>query len=122
MSFSPLFTTLSASNAVKALIGSNPVRCHPHGEAPQGVAKPYVTYQQVSGSPENYLGTLPDADTSVTQVDVYADTVSSARAVYSAIRGAVEPVAYVTSVRELGRDAETNNYRISFDVDWITLR
>ena len=122
MSFAPLFTTLSASNAVKTLIGSSPVRCYPHGEAPQGVTKPYVTYQQESGSPENYLGTLPDADTSVTQVDVYADTVSSARAVYSAIRGAVEPVAYVTSVRELGRDAETDNYRISFDVDWITLR
>lgn len=122
MSFAPVFATLSASAAVKALIGSSPVRCYPAGEAPQGVTLPYATYQQVTGSPENYLGTTPDADGSTVQIDVYGATVSSARAAMAVIRDALEPVAYVVAVREMGRDPETNNVRLSMDVDWITNR
>jgi hypothetical protein len=122
MSFAPLFATLNASASVKALLGSSPLRVYPAGEAPQGVALPYATYQQVTGSPENYLGTTPDADASTTQVDVYAATVSAARSAMVAVRNALEPVAYVVAVREMGRDPKTNNVRVSMDVDWITSR
>ena len=34
------------------------------------------------------------------------------------LRDAVEPVAHVTSWRGEGREAETNHYRLSFDVEW----
>lgn len=122
MSFAPVFATLSASTAVKAQIGSNPVRCYPVNDAPQGVALPYATYQQIAGGPENYLGETPDIDGGLVQIDVYAATVAAARAAFLAIRDAVEAVAYVTAVREEGRDPDTKNVHLSMDTDWLTSR
>lgn len=122
MSFAPVFATLSASTAVKAQIGSSPVRCYPAGEAPQGVALPYATYQQIAGGPENYLGETPDMDSGLVQIDVYAATVTAARSAFLAIRDAVEAVAYVTAIREPGRDPDTNNVHLSMDTDWLTSR
>lgn len=122
MSFAPVFATVSASAPVKALIGASPVRCYPAGEAPQNVTLPYCTYQQIAGSPENYLNQLPDIDSGLVQIDVYAATTASARAVFTALRNAVEPVAYVTAVREDGKDPDTNRVRISIDTDWLTSR
>jgi len=60
--FPPVFSTAVAASAVTALLGTNPTRLYLFGEAPQGVAKPYAVWQTVAGSPENYLGTLPDID------------------------------------------------------------
>ncbi|HFS0752972.1 TPA: DUF3168 domain-containing protein [Pseudomonas aeruginosa] len=120
--YPPIFTVAAADPGVTSLIGSNPVRLYPFGEAPQGVVYPYAAWQSFGGLPENYLGTLPDADSYTTQIDVYADTVASARAVAKALRDAIEPMAYVTSWRGESRDTETKKYRFSFDVDWIVQR
>ena len=126
MSFAPIFATLKAAPAVTALVGSNPVRVFPMGEAPQkgttGYAVPFVVFQQITGSPENYIGDVPDSDDSVTQISVYADTVSTARAVCVAIRDAVQTKAYVDSIREMGRETDTNLCRVDLDVSWITAR
>lgn len=118
----PIFATCKADSGVTALIGSNPCRLYPFGEAPQGVAKPYVVWQVISGLPENYLAQVPDIDSFSIQIDVYADTASSARATAEAIRDAIEPNAYVTSYNGEGRDSETRNYRYGFSVDWIVQR
>jgi len=120
--YPPIFATCAASGSVTALIGTNPVRLYPFGEAPQGVAKPYAVWQVIGGTPENYLGTLPDVDSFNIQLDVYADNAASARAVAEAIRDAVEPVAYVTSWRGEGRDTGTRDYRYGFDIGWHVLR
>ncbi|HBO3004317.1 TPA: DUF3168 domain-containing protein [Pseudomonas aeruginosa] len=120
--YPPIFTVAAADPGVTALIGSNPVRLYLFGEAPQGVVYPYVAWQSLGGLPENYLGTLPDADSYNTQIDVYADTATSARTVAKALRDAIEPIAYVTSWRGESRDTETKKYRFSFDVAWIVQR
>ena len=126
MSFAPIYTTLKAASGVTALLGTNPCRVFPQGEATQkgatGYAEPYATYQQIGGRPENYLGTLPDADSSTTQVDVYAKTVAQAQQVARAIRDAVETVAYVVAIREMGTDETTGLRRVSLDIDWLTNR
>ncbi|HBO3174931.1 DUF3168 domain-containing protein [Pseudomonas aeruginosa] len=120
--FPPIFEVCAASGAVTALIGTNPVRMYPFGQAPQGVVYPYAVWQLVTGIPENYLGDLPDADSYTVQIDVYADTGAAARNVAKALRDAIEPVAYVTSWRGESIDPETKRYRYSFDVDWIVQR
>lgn len=117
-----LFPTLAANGAVTALIGSNPVRCYPFGLAPENVAKPYAVWRIVSGRPENYLGTTPDIDTFTTQIDIYAESLASARNVATAMRNAIEPVAHITRWGGESRDLETMNYRINFDVDWFASR
>jgi hypothetical protein len=118
----PLFATLNASSAVKAIFGSNPLRVYPFGEAPQGVTLPYVVFQTVAGSPENYLNQTPDMDAWTPQVDVYASTPTAAYAGAQAVRDALEPVAHITAWRGESRDPDTNHYRYSFDVDFMTPR
>lgn len=118
----PIFKVCAASPAVTALIGSNPVRLYPFGLQDDVVAYPYVVWQSIGGEPENYLDRRPDADSYTLQVDVYADTVTSATAVATALRDAIEPHAYINRWGGQSRDPETKRYRYSFDVDWIVLR
>jgi TPP-dependent pyruvate/acetoin dehydrogenase alpha subunit len=56
------------------------------------------------------------------QVDVYAVTATSARAVTDAIAHAIELNAYVVRWGGESKDAATNLYRSSFDVDWLVPR
>jgi len=120
--FPPIFQVCAASAAVTALLGTPVTRIYPFGEAPQGVALPYAVWQTISGQPENYLGEVPDVDSWSLQIDVYADSATSARNVAKALRDAIEPVAYVTRWGGESRDKETNHYRYSFDVDFIVQR
>jgi hypothetical protein len=116
--YPPIFATCAASAAVKTLIGSSPVRLYPFGEAPQGVALPYVVWQTVYGAPENVISGTPSVDSYSLQVDVYAETGASARSVAEALRDAIEPAAHIVGWRGESRDRETQHYRFSFDVDW----
>lgn len=114
----PIFETCSVVPAVTDLIGTSPVRLFPFGEADQGTALPYVAWQTVNGSPENYIDKTPDMDSYIIQIDVYAGDGDSARAVAKALRDAIEPHAHVVSWRGESRDPTTRNYRYSFDVQW----
>ena len=122
--FPPLFSIATSSASVKALLGSDPTRLFLFGEATQATPKPYAVWQTVSGSPENYLGCLPDADKLTTQVDCYGTTVSSARAVAKALSDALtaDLRCYVTQWNGETKDTETNLFRVGFDVDWIEYR
>jgi hypothetical protein len=124
--YPPIFPTIKASAAVRALIGSgasgaDPVRFYQFGMAPQKVVKPYAVWQRVGGSPENYLDRVPDMDSLPLQVDVYASEQQGAevaRNVVVALRDAIEPVAHITAWLGESQDPETQNYRSSFQVDW----
>ncbi len=121
--FPPIFAVCAASAAVKAAIGSNPVRFYPAGQAEEATARPYAVWQIIpGGEPENYLGNLPDIDRFPVQVDVYADTATSARNTAKAIRDAIEPHAHLTRWNGEDRDPDTKNYHYSFDVDWFVQR
>ena len=115
------FPILSSDPAVRALIGASPVRCFPHGAAPQGVAYPYVTYTAASIVPINSLDNGgARADTTLVQISAWGantlDGVGSAQAVYAAVRACMERDHDIESVRDMGRDAETGSYRIDIDV------
>ena len=120
--FPPIFKVCAADAGVKAVLGTGPVRLYPFGEAPQGVQKPYAVWQTIGGLPENYINQRPDMDRFALQVDVYADTAAAARNAAKAMRDAIEPHAHITRWGGESRDPETNNYRVSFDVDWWTKR
>lgn len=118
----PIFPLCNASAAVAALLGANPLRLYPFGEAPQGVIKPYAVWQTITGVPENYLAGRPDADYYTIQLDVYGDTDTQVLAAARAIRDAVELKAYVTAWNGEGRDTETKNYRFTMSIDFIVDR
>lgn len=112
-----LFTILNNNPAVKALLGTSPLRVYPFGQVDQNTPKPYAAYSVYNGNPENYLGEVPDIDNMGTQVDVYAQTGVSASACAKAIRDAIEPFAHMTSFSTPARDAQTQLYscRLEFD-------
>lgn len=120
--YPPIFAALAADSAVKALIGSNPVRAYPFGSAPQNVAIPYVVWQTVGGLPENYLNQRPDIDSFTLQIDCYAATASAARSVAEAVRDAIEMQCHIVSWRGEEKDPDTQRYRYSFDADWFVDR
>jgi hypothetical protein len=115
----PIFTVCAAAPAVTALLGIGPTRLYPHGEAPEGTAKPYAVWQVVSGSPINYVNGVPDTDRYGLQVDVYADTASTAASVVTAMRNAIAQHAYITGFGVDAKDKDTHNYRKGFDVAWL---
>lgn len=122
--YPPIFSRANGSSAVRALLktGTGPLRFYLFGEADQNTAKPYAVWQTIGGSPENYINQVPDSDDWSTQVDVYALTPDSARAIAYALIESFEPVAYVTSYNGEYREAETRLYRFSMTCDWITHR
>jgi hypothetical protein len=118
----PTFDLASASPAVRALLGTAPVRFYLFGEAEERTAKPYAVWQTVYGAPENYLAGIPDDDRWGVQIDVYADTAKISRDVAMALRDAFEPTAYVVSWNGEFRDRDTRLYRYSFTVEFMTTR
>jgi len=118
----PIFTVCAASPHVVALLGGETLRLYPFGLQDDNVIYPYAVWQNLYGTPENYLAQRPDADSFTLQVDVYADTPDQAIAVAAALRDAIEPHAYIARWGVQGRDPETKRYRYSFDVDWIVKR
>ena len=94
----PVFAALNV-NAVRAFVGTNPVRIYPNGRAPQNVARPYIVWQIVGGSPVNNLSDTPDMDNSRVRVWCYcSETAGSAAArnLATAVRNALEAVTHVT--------------------------
>jgi len=119
----PLHAVCAADSSVQDLLGDGEVlRLYPFGQARQKEVYPYAVWQIVGGKPENYLGDRPDTDASSTQIDVFAKSWSSARAVYRALRDAIEGDACISAFNGEMRDPETGSYRVSFTVDWITSR
>ena len=118
----PVFTLLNASSAVKALLGSSPLRVYPWGEAPQTTAKPYATYIVFNGQPENTHGDTPDMDALSTQVDIWATSCSSCLSVAEAVRDALEPYAHMTSFSSSAPDEETALFRQRMDFDFFDER
>lgn len=118
----PIFEVCAVSPAVLALIGDAPVRLYPFGQYDGDIKYPYAVWQNIGGSPPQYLDGVPDHDSYSLQVDVYAKTAGEVIAVIKALRDAIEPHAYITRWGGQTRDSETKTYRYSFDVVWIVNR
>ena len=116
-----IFPMVLASDDCKALLGSIP-RFYEFGEAVQGKQKPYAVWQLITGIPENYLGQLPDADDTRIQIDVYADTMLSAKVTSTAIRDAIEPYGYMVNFSVRPRDPTTRSYGYMLDFQFQTDR
>lgn len=117
-----IFSVLDSDAGVQAQLGSSPCRAYPAGEAPGPGrnlhALPYAVFQVITGAPENTMSCAPDIDRFAIQIDVYAKTVSGARAAAEAIRDAIQERCHITTWRGMERDPETKLYRYSFDCDW----
>lgn len=116
----PIFETLRASPALVALLGDTIFRVFQHGSAPQDSAaiRPYVTWQLVSGVPENTLSELPSIDRQSVQIDCWADNGAGVNQLAQLVRDTIEPNAHMTGVIADYRETDTKLYRISLQFDW----
>lgn len=126
--FPPIFPTIAASSAVKAIIGGPPnaTRFYQFGMAQDNVQYPYAVWRRVFGAPENYLGDVPGIDQFTIQVDCYAKGDSAGantvRNLAAAIRDAIEPVSYITNWLGESIDPETKSHTFTFQCDWYVNR
>ena len=111
-----IFEAALANPAVRALLGENPTRFFPFGNAPEDTTKPYALYQLISGVPENYLDGSPDLDGLTYQVDVYGRTIAEVEQIARALRAALEAIGHVIRLGANQRGTETSLYRKTFDL------
>lgn len=123
--FPPVYDTLASDSDVVSLIGDSDgdVPVYEFDYVPPGIARPYVAFQVVYGTPEIYLGDRPNVDAVGIQFDVYARTGEDCQEIFEAVRDAVEGVAHVVSYQGASRDRkETLAYQITFTADWFVDR
>jgi hypothetical protein len=78
------------------LIGMDPVRFFEFGTAPELETLPYVTWQEISGTPYNCIEGNPTTDDIKVQIDVWAETATDCRAVSREIRLAIDTHGNIT--------------------------
>lgn len=115
----PVYAALSADSAVAALVAT---RIYSHGEAPQEVAMPYVTWQMIAGIPENNLSDAPDIDRCTLQVNCWHPTGAGINDLAEAVRAVLEQNGHVTNIPVNERDEETRLYWIALEMDWFLTR
>lgn len=119
----PVFQTLKASAAVKAIVGQNPPRIYRHGSAPQRpdnlpLSDPYITWSLVFGGPENNLSDASPTQRNTVQIDCWHQSDAGVDLLADAVRDAVEPVAHITGVIINEREPESRLYRIGIEADF----
>lgn len=97
-------------------------RIYAFGSAPQDVARPYVVWQILTGTPTSLLDGVPPDDQVSVQVDVYADTELSAESIFHAARDVMDTSGYVTSFGGAVRDDLTTRYRVRMDASLFVNR
>lgn len=121
MIYAPIKDVCEAAPAVVALLGT-PLRLYPFKLAPKDAPLPYVTWQNIGGTPTNFIGDDPDSDGFSIQVNVWGRTTGEVIAVTQAIRDAIQGVSYIVRWGNQDRDAQTLAFGYDFDVDWLTYR
>lgn len=124
MMFAPIYETCQGDAACQTLLGDSDgeLRMYPFNLAPKDAALPYVTWQNVAGTPTNFVGDDPDSDGFTLQVNVWGVTTGDVIGVTQAIRNAIQGVSYIVRWGNQARDAQTLAFGYDFDVDWLTYR
>lgn len=116
----PVYEILSASAAVTALVPASRIRGQGYGgETPFA---PYITWQLVSGLPENYVGNRPGIDSFRVQIDCWSKSAAQSKAIAAAVRDALETGAVCVAIFGDDYDDEVELYRYGFDWAFYTQR
>lgn len=115
----PLYPALANDAAVAVIVGD---RIYPHGEAPQDVTRPYVTWQMIAGTPENSLADSPDIDRCTLQINCWHPSGAGVVSLATAVRAVAEQHGVVTGIPVNEREPETRLYWIAIQIDWLLPR
>ena len=117
----PVYDLLRLDAGVIAIVGT---RIYAAGAMPPETAMPALTYQVITGQPENYLDGVPTIERQRVQVDAWAAGLAAAEQLQSAARVAVIAGGRNVCISNNGHDyePETKRYRASRDYEvWVDL-
>jgi hypothetical protein len=128
VSLPPVFSVLSNTSAVTAIVGTSPVRVYPAGNIPQVAGAnpnanlPCVSWQSLGGAPLNVLQGAAPANHPRVQIDCWATTFDAANALGDLVQAALESHGYCVSLNGHDYENETKRYRASFDFNFFVSR
>lgn len=112
----PVFFYLNVA-AVNAFVAG---RIYGFGQAPQSPAKPYITWQVVSGVPSNYHSDSPAADKQRIQIDIWSDDQQQTINIGTAVRAEMDKHGH--QLNQIGPNVDPDTYtnRLTLDYSvWI---
>jgi len=113
----PIYGYLNVA-AVNAFVSG---RIYGFGQAPQSPAKPYITWQVVSGVPSNYHDRAPTVDRQRIQVDIWSDDQSETLSLGTAVRTEMDKHGH--QLNQLGPEVDDETYTNRLMLDyavWVT--
>jgi len=117
MSFLPIYRTLNADAAVKAILGTD-LRVY-EDLVPLDTPTPYAVWQDIGGPAENNLDCPAEVDHVMYQVMVYDTNQKRAYEAREAIRKALETKSYILNPRISDFEKATKLYVRGFDANWF---
>lgn len=119
MNILPVVPTLKASPEATALLGTSPLKVWE--DSSPNKAYPYAVWSVVTANPENHLDCPANTDHVSFQIVVYDTCARRASNIRAAIRKALEPHCYITSIHpnHFERDGDTNIFGRGFDANWF---
>lgn len=118
----PLVFPAIATSAVKAIVGTSPVRIYRHGQAPEDVIRPYITWFVVTGNPQNNLSDAPCADIDTVQIDCWSEGDTQVETLALAVRAALDAAGHLNTTIIDGYETDTKLYRIGLQASFIKSR
>lgn len=123
MIYPDIFPIVANDPACTQLLGVNPTRLWPFGQAPQDETRPYATHQMVIGIPMNMVSCPPSMDEVTLQVDCFAKTATASRTLSRTIAAALTKHRVVVTSWDIDEiDQPTGLYRVAFSADFIMSR
>lgn len=114
---------------VYALLKSNPTitgkvddRIYRHGNAPQGVKRPYITWFLVANRPEEQLSGKPCSDFDLVQIDAWSEGDAQVEQIAYAVRDTLDGAGISNRMILNSYDNETKLFRLGLEADFIRPR
>ena len=106
-----IFTILNQPS-VNAFVGSRIYGAGHAGDSPQ---YPYITWQVISGQPNNLLSEAPTIDNARVQINIWSRSESEVRQAAEAARDVLDLFGYQSILIGPQKDPDTKSYRIQMD-------
>lgn len=117
MSFLPIYRTLNADPAAKAILGTD-LRVY-EDLAPLDTPTPYAVWQDIGGTAENNLDCPAEVDHVMYQIMVYDTNQKRAYEAREVIRKSLEKISFILNSRISDYEKETKLFVRGFDANWF---
>lgn len=117
--FPNVYSVLRSNAAVLSGIGT---RIYRHGDAPQNVEAPYITWFVVSDNPIDDLSSAPSTDIALIQIDIWSEQDKQVETIATNARAALDAIGAHNRVVRNTREEDTKLYLITLEAQFITDR